>query len=355
MNHRSSIHPAPRAFSLIEVLIAVVVLAIGLLGLAAVFPVVLSQQRATADAVQGVSMERSVGDVLARHAAMSKRPRVILEEMPPLAGAAANPSGWEQLVADGDWSEIIPSTTYGIWVLPERTGSINPSGTGFDVGADGSLGVTGQIVIPVSERLIPTPTGADAAPRYVWDAALRRIQIGPTPVRTPAAVREAQLRNDQIEAAVFVRRVDPGIRPPQGQTLAQSLISGDRLAVAADSRGRPTNDGSPANGNIYSTIQTIDFDVPNAERLDQIQLGQSDLRAFALQVGQKLVSQTGSIHTVTEVIRTPGRAADTAIITPAIGRDLYDLQQQLNSAGQGFQMLFTPQIPASVNIVKLGN
>ena len=48
-----------RAFSLIEGLIAVLVLGVGLLGLAAVFPVVITQQRDAVDVIQGMALRRA--------------------------------------------------------------------------------------------------------------------------------------------------------------------------------------------------------------------------------------------------------------------------------------------------------
>ena len=50
---------AVRGFTLIEVLIGVLVLSLALLGLGALFPVVLREQRIARETVLGVSVQRS--------------------------------------------------------------------------------------------------------------------------------------------------------------------------------------------------------------------------------------------------------------------------------------------------------
>ena len=49
-----------KAFTLVEVLLGIIILAVGLLGLASVFPLVVRQQREAQDTVVGVSAARAI-------------------------------------------------------------------------------------------------------------------------------------------------------------------------------------------------------------------------------------------------------------------------------------------------------
>ncbi|MFN9951596.1 MAG: prepilin-type N-terminal cleavage/methylation domain-containing protein, partial [bacterium] len=61
----------PRAFTLIEVLLGVLILGLGLLGLASVFPLVVKQQRAAQDVVRGVAAAGGAEAVLRGHSVLN--------------------------------------------------------------------------------------------------------------------------------------------------------------------------------------------------------------------------------------------------------------------------------------------
>ena len=270
IDRRGSLIRKPRgAFTLIEILIAIVILAIGLLGLGVVFPVVISQQRT---AIESLSAEAAVGQIEAQLRAN----RSMLIDPPENVPA-------EPEVRNTRWSRVAPareSTSGGI-MSPElalylaesrlapgdlfyETGSLDGFRFGMEyapsmgaMGGDGDLslnwGESGDdpLVIPLAQRLIPYPSEDLRRPQFVWDMAMVR----------PNA--------DRLNAVVFLRRVSTGLRAPLrlrdeaepdlGAVTISDVLLGrygamPQLPITLDSDGRPVVDGSGE----YSPILAMD-------------------------------------------------------------------------------------------------
>lgn len=345
-------HQQSRGFSLIEVLISVVVLALGLLGLAAVFPAVVNQQRQASDVAQGVSVDRSAFSYM--EGAAGFRQRSVIGQDP-----SSNPTarrGWDVLIADNSWSRD------GEWILPV----VNPNplalGGGLAIDPDTGLMALGSqsshvVPLPMVERLSPRPYSTGAQPRFVWDMAVRRVRRG-DPTKS---------QDDAVQIAIFVRRIDSGIRRPAGKTLADVLVglpaeiapSDRRVPVAADAQQRPTNDGRGLpNANNYSLVQRLRYDFSAATEpgarwsYDRLVLDASPMAPYAAQLGQKMIDQLGVVHTVIEVVsaaRDPNGRGYVRV-EPAVSASMEDVR---NEQGDVLEMLMTPQIPASVSVYEI--
>jgi len=361
---------APAGFSLIEVLISIVVLAIGLLGLGAVFPVVVAQQREVSDTVQGISLERSVADYLAGHWLLNEASKVNVNSGAIETGGRR---GWAVLTADRNWSPPLaePKFPDGDWVLTNPATDLFSitGGIGMDP-ARGDMLVgpanadpSRTLYLPVTERLVPAPYSSDADPRFVWDFVARRVEAGDGHVNGETATEgQRRAEDDQVQVAVFVRRIDSGIRVQQNMVLADVLTGNGRAAdeqslrrvpVGADQYGRPTLDGMGEPGRNYSQIQSIAYEfVPGQgnERYqrDRIIIDPRDdnerLQPFARQIGQQLVDQWGEVHTV----KGFEEENDAYIITPPVTSRAVSY---LDTSNLPLRMVFTPQVPASVAVV----
>lgn len=348
--------PRASAFSLIEVLIAVVVLSLGLLGLAAVFPTVLTQQRTANDGAIGAALARSAADYLLGSPLDTPSPRLDGSGNPidlAQSGSASDRRGWDVLLADPMFSQEQE------WVTP-GSGSLftlDPLSGDVTIGTGGTL--VGQTVkVPVSDRLYPKPyLGAGSTPRMVWDFAVRR-RIGGSfsrlvTGRTPSAY-------DSLQVVVFVRRVDSGIRTIGSATLADVLTGNNlsdpmqrRVAVAQDRDGRPLNDGVGSGGSgtlNYSLPQKISYNLgnPGPDGYSRIVFSNSPLRNYANQVGQKFVDQFGVVHTVTALEISPSDQTQVqgVYVAPPVAADI----NNLDHSTEGLVMLFTPQTPVAVQV-----
>jgi prepilin-type N-terminal cleavage/methylation domain-containing protein len=360
-------------FSLIEVLIGIVVLALGLVGLAAVFPTVVRQQQAAADQAQGVSVARSAIATLRMHAELS-RPlsdaQLVDRFGVPLSTESLDETinplnlvGWSVLTWDPAWSldgswqvpivEVSAPSTGGQVSMDPTTGDCyigranGPFATRLAPGnpIDPRLIRRGGVVIRTTDRLMPKAE----TPRFVWDFVVRRQDLGRTQA-TPLANNLDSFRDDGVQVAVFVRRIDPGIRVGGG-SLYGVLANGTRVPVAASAADVPTLDGVGGNGtNLrYSMIQPLRFVFGTPGKFDEIDLTGPvpALLPYAAQIGQRFVDQLGVVHKVVEVLDSGNPATRRVRLETAIRADYATAAPQPNSF---MEMIFVPQIPASVEV-----
>lgn len=385
-----------RAFSLVEILFAIVVLSLGLLGIAAVFPVVITQQQRAQDVVGGAVAATAARGALGNGGAIAEliliqdgfdSDRVLDEEGDTASGSnGGNGSFDNDAILGGDprASSNDPDDLYEYlwesdWVWAGFSNSINPSsgGLGDDrlgLIAFGPAQVDGERIAQVSveSRLVPQPSlGQD--PEYVWDFMLRRAP------------------DLSIEAAVFVRRIDPQIRtagrrsggsatPP---TLSEILFDADGdhedlvpLAFDYDNRVRvPGGDTSRGDGRVgYSTILALEAEVhDNFNTIGPavgayIELSANDPAGgpnvtndlardvrLLLQPGQRFVDNLGVVRTVVG----PGLDRDGEVeptwlrVSPP-----YTAAELRNSdsaeSGRLRQILYTAEVPVSVFVVEVG-
>ncbi len=343
-------------FSLVEVLIAIFVLALGLLGLAAVFPAVVRQQRAASDAVQGISMQRSIEELLRAHALLSQANLVEFVATPP--NPRVTPRGWAMLTRNTNFSDTQRWAEAALAASPTVSGiTLDPRRGTMFIGADGFEPGAVSIEIPIAERLIPRPSAdGKVQPRFVWDFVARRVAAGRNPSSDlPDAENRARFDDDTIQLAVFVRRIDQGIRVPAGGSLGDVLTQTDRppaaLPVAEDQQGLPTFDGIGGDQTPrYSPIRlgdvTVEDDPSGVGEYRTISLDSiaEDLRPFLEQLGQKFVDARGIVHEVVRVEREP-RTLARLTIAPPIESSLV-----INNTAR---VLYTPQVPASVAVISI--
>lgn len=352
------------AFSLIEVMIAILILALGLLGLGAVIPVVVKQQRSSSDTTLGISAAR------AAEAYLRNRP-----EFDPNSTSVQN--AWADWLSINNWSQFYT------WQVPVLIANVNGTTSGIveDTGdmvfCNAVVGTNSSVVIGIGDRLWPTASsqpvqtvgdGLDPyRPQFVWDIVGRRIKVDSS--TNPPAISSPT----QIQVAIFVRRIDANIPLPRiasgGNVSTLKLIdvlTGLHGAAAARCvpvavedplQPIPTNRGRNSAGNrVYGVVQEVTATFRPASR-DLIVIpntNNQDLIDLAARPDQKLVDNFGNVYTVREVVEDPQdpNYSDSTIVrvTPSVPTSVGDPASIPLVEDRFRQVIFTPQIPGAVRV-----
>lgn len=360
------------AFSLIEVLIAVLILALGLLGLGALFPVVIREQRIGTEMTMGIlaaDAARAELDALQLPdvngedfwAAWRQGAAPIIPNTQPSAGGVQ-----ARIPIPGDYTPVGPS---GGWYVPP----IDPQSGDLKLGLDDGNPpphVFAPHIVKVYDRLYPRDI-KDIQPQFVWDMAVQRVIDS-----------DGANSNDALRFVIFVRRIDPRIRVPVANlpgavglrkiTLLDTLTNRNlpnadwRVPVAADSTTTyPTQDGlgSPAGPN-YAVPRIVEVffyyesaGSPDDRRRDRLyarsnQVGVSHDWELAKQVNQRLIDNLGNQYTVIEagVDANRGQFVRISPEVPAFVTTQMAQPFAAVNADAIRQVVFTPQVPAGVVI-----
>ncbi|MEO1007602.1 MAG: hypothetical protein AAFX79_03485 [Planctomycetota bacterium] len=369
------------AFSLVEVLLAIFVLGLGLLGLGALIPGIIREQR--------IASDRSLGVIVANDARAYLRTRADLNRLaiPPrvTSGSGLGTSmpagdfdyGLGVWLRDPDWSRTylwdalsIDKALYedeGVIRLGDPVQGVDPARIGL------------------AERLYPGPSSGLTGPQFVWDFVARRLPpveadgyallADPTlpvlPTTIPGQARAG------VEIAVFVRRVDTGIRVQPGTTLFGTLLDANPvLPVGLSQGGGPTGTGAdPSENEIYAVPLTLQaqFDptrpgVLELEEDNTVRTGdpggnvsEQQRLVLAAQIGQQLVDNLGNVFVVDELLSLDANSAEVRV-RPAVPS--WVPQSRVDTGASDpldertwshiRQVVFVPQPPAAVLVFRTG-
>ena len=340
------------AFTLVEVLMGILILALALLGIGAVIPVVVRTQKIATDATLSVSIANGAESLLAR--------RADLNRLTPIGGGGRQ--GWGVWLLDPNWSPACapvgtaaPSDAY-LWetFLTGGAPELDPATGRIYLQFSGGT----PVAIEVADRFGPPRNSAGIAPQFVWDFIARRVRTG---LNEP----------HQIQLAIFVRRIDPNIRVPNGLTIYE-VLSGfragtlavlsapDRRLPVAVATAPPATAGLPSLNGLGDYAAPLVLDLEDTcldpQRRDRIRTIRTSVTpaefSVATQVGQKWVDNLGNIYTVRGV--DPRDAAgEWVLIDPPVPSWVRDITTGTAGETAVRQVAFVPHVPAAVSVVTL--
>lgn len=379
-----------RAFSLVEVLIGILILALGLLGLGAIIPVVVREQRVAADTALGIACANDAVNYLLKR--------------PDLDPTLPTMTGWDTWLENNNWSSGSEAFLWMPWQIGQDPPEMDiDSSTGE---ASGNFTFSDApdfyATIRLADRLWPslsrqtsavTPLGLDPhRPQFVWDFVGRRVYTQPG-------------EPEKLQICLFVRRVDINIRLPRGNypnssparpiTLYDTLterpapIGGGGQLASQDYRVPvcanppfptfnsgagsglaylPTGTGIRPNGAMFYSgpiflNATFDPAVPNRIELPGINTSDNRYRLIA-QVGQKIVDNLGNVYTVQpdplDASTIPGTTGvyveppiPVWVADPSVSDPTIPGHPGAPNPSKIHQVIFTPQIPAAVRVVTI--
>lgn len=354
---------------------SIFVLALGLLGLGALIPGIIREQRVASDRTLGIVV---ANDARAYLTARADLVRLGLRPQPGigLGTTAGRRYGFGAWLLDDAWSE-----TYA-WDLNSIDTDLYEDEGHMVIGA--RVDRVDPARIPLGDRLYPTPASNLDAPQFVWDFVARRLP--PTETDGYGLLEDSDYTlttgtpkqwRAGLEVAVFVRRVDTGIRVRPGQTAYGLMLgfSGNPIMpVGLDSNGLPTGAGADTGQDqIYAppltlaasydgmrpTVLTLSIDGSLTGNEPGAAVMTRERLLMAAQVGQQLVDNLGNVYTVEEAITTGDTEAQVRVrqavpgwVPATMGRPSGWADERAWTQIQ--QVVFVPQPPATVIVFRVG-
>lgn len=361
-------------FSLIEVLMAVLILSLGLLGLGAIMPAVVKQQRTGTDQTFGTLAGRSVAALVKGNALYNGRNSTANTTNFNLQ-AYNRWEAWARCTSSAGYTYDIPED--GTWRVLEVEGDANGLGRAV-IGPIGSgISANDDAFINLQDRLVPSVSaitnnsgGTIPEPQFVVDMAVRRVTPIDNAQRLGGALKYEVAGNFTVQVAFITRRIDQRIRPVGNMSIMQAVTDNTlapnqrRWPVSEDSDGNPTGGGefqgtgSPRYSLPYAVNVTFAPGTPDRLIVESAQdsalPGNPTTRTTQVafqqlsQPGQIIVDNLGNIYTVQGADERIPNSLAVRISPPVSG----SVPASSSSDPRRLhQVLVCAQPPAAVNII----